>query len=269
MSLRAILWALQDAPVDDPTQALILCAMAETAHDDGTEARASQATYARYARCSRRTLQRHLKAMEESGVIIRGNQALVAHLRPDKRPVVWNLNMSRATRQIDAPDNLTPRRVAERGVTGDASMPERGVNHDTSGASLVTHKPTTEPSLKEEPSTLFIADRQTSVSSPPVMEGFDRFWEQYPRKIGKVAAEAAWKKAIKRNANREHIIGFITQQADAWKRNGKDPQYIPHASTWLNGSRYLEDIDTTGSTQTAGHQTYRNPTDFDVYDEAF
>jgi hypothetical protein len=147
LSIKAIIWALQDAPVDDPTQALILCAMAETAHDDGTEARASQATYAKYARCSERTLRRHIKAMEETGVIIRGDQRLVEHLRPDRRPVVWNLAiwMNRTTGQTDRPD-------IERPDTGVPSVASRGVNYDSNGRTRVSDKPSTEPSLNNEPS---------------------------------------------------------------------------------------------------------------------
>jgi hypothetical protein len=161
VSLNVILWALKEAPVEDPTQALILCAMADTAKADGTEARAAQATYATAARCSERTLRRHLQAMEKAGVIVRGDQELVAHLRPDRRPVVWNLSigMRRSTAgQNDRPDssvrgdNMTDRtRVSPR-------SPERGVKYDTNGRTLVTDKPTTEPSLKDEPSKSVAGD---------------------------------------------------------------------------------------------------------------
>lgn len=259
MSLRAILWALQDAPVEDPTQALILCAMAETAHDDGTEARASQATYARYARCSERTLRRHLKAMEAAGVIIRGDQSLVAHLRPDRRPVVWDLNMPRTGGHFDRP------------VTGVRSIGERGDTYARSDRTRVADKPKPEPSLKNEPSTLF-ADppSNATASTPPVSDrDFDEFWTAYPKKVGKPAAKTKWRAAVKRGADPQHIIRFAAEQAAIWQRHQKDPQYIPHPATWLGQARYLDEFDTPAPAAAKGHQPYRNPTDFDLYDEDF
>lgn len=169
MSLNVILWALKEAPVEDPTQALILCAMADNAKPDGTEARASQATYARAARCSERTLRRHLKAMELAGVIRRGDQSLVAHKRVDRRPVVWDLaiELTRdAGGQIDPPLN-DARSAAGQYDRPDTSVPpdnmtgrtpvsprrtERGVKYDTNGRTRLAVETKPEPSLTEEPS---------------------------------------------------------------------------------------------------------------------
>lgn len=231
--------------MDDPTQALILCAMAETAHDDGTEARASQATYARYARCSDRTLRRHLKAMEEAGVIRRGNQDLVAHLRADRRPVVWDLNMGSAAGQNDRPVDSGRADKVERPDISVRSMPPRPDNYDTNGRTRMSDKPKPEPSLKNEPSTLFGEPPSESSASPPpaVDMGFDEFWSLYPRKVARPAALAAWKRAIKRGADPRHIVRFIGEQARIWEHHQKDLQYIPHPATWINQARYLDDID--------------------------
>lgn len=69
--------------------------------------------------------------------------------------------------------------------------------------------------------------------------GFDPFWAVYPRKEGKLAAAKAFEKAVK-------VLGTpdaaerLREAAEAFAQasKGKEPQYIPHASTWLNGGRW-------------------------------
>lgn len=83
-------------------------------------------------------------------------------------------------------------------------------------------------------------------SSPPDWkQGFEAFWVQYPRKKGKGAAEKAYKAALK-------IVGAETLMAaclrfsaaeDAAYRKGKEAQYTPHASTWLNRRSWEDEPD--------------------------
>ncbi len=68
----------------------ILLALADHADPHG-RAWPSQRTLAERGRCSVRTVQRHLNAMEKRGLIRRGDQRLVAHLRGHSRPIVWDL----------------------------------------------------------------------------------------------------------------------------------------------------------------------------------
>ena len=65
---------------------------------------------------------------------------------------------------------------------------------------------------------------------------FDQFWTAYPRKIGKGAAQKAWAAAI-RKANPETIIEGVERYP--WP---DDPAFIPHASTWLNGHRWEDEL---------------------------
>lgn len=95
MSIQAMVWALEDAP-DVPAQALgTLMGLANHADEFGRGAYASQEQIAEYARKSDRQARTDLYRLEELGLIRRGDQSLVAHLRGDKRPVVWDLAMER------------------------------------------------------------------------------------------------------------------------------------------------------------------------------
>ena len=67
---------------------------------------------------------------------------------------------------------------------------------------------------------------------------FQEFWQVYPRKVAKRAAEKAYEKAL-RSAHHDDIMFGLSQQLPALE--AKEKQYIPHAATWLNGERWLDE----------------------------
>ena len=140
MSVDALSWALKRAEVSDPQAALILIGLADHAHDDGTCAWPSQATLARYARCTDRTVRNRLVDLETAGLIRRGDQAIVAHLPSNRRPVVWDLALGG-----------TPFRP-ERGavLTGTPRSSDRNVRSD---------KPSFEPNTEPSKNTTLRASR--------------------------------------------------------------------------------------------------------------
>jgi len=86
-------WALTEAPVPDATAHVVLIALANNANEDGTDSYPYVATIARYARCTTRTVHNKLRELEKLGAISKGDQQVVSHYRPDKRPTVYNLNL--------------------------------------------------------------------------------------------------------------------------------------------------------------------------------
>ena len=72
-------------------------------------------------------------------------------------------------------------------------------------------------------------------------QDFDRFWNAYPRKVGKGQARRAWLAAI-RKAKPERIIDAVKAQ-----RFDLREQYQPHPATWLNGERWLDQAQTGDS----------------------
>lgn len=82
--------------------------------------------------------------------------------------------------------------------------------------------------------------KQTRVQKPvtPVDdEGFDRFWQIYPRKAGKGAARTAWAKAIT-GVDPETIYAGAERYRDDPNRS---EAYTAHPSTWLNNERWDDD----------------------------
>ena len=83
-----------------------------------------------------------------------------------------------------------------------------------------------------------------AVSTPvEAKTGFDLFWSVYPRKIGKGAAELAWKKIRPDDTLQGRIVDAVKAQckSEQWKRDGG--QFIPHPATWLNGKRWEDVLD--------------------------
>lgn len=68
---------------------------------------------------------------------------------------------------------------------------------------------------------------------------FAEFWQLYPRKDGKAAAEKLFRSQAKSPAKAETIIGALRQHLPGLK--ARDPQYRPHARTWLSQRRWEDD----------------------------
>jgi hypothetical protein len=65
-----------------------------------------------------------------------------------------------------------------------------------------------------------------------------RFWEAYPRKVGKQDALRAWNKLAPDDALLAVMLAALERQKswDEWTRD--KGRYIPHPATWLNGRRW-------------------------------
>lgn len=97
MSIQAMAWALhQQLVTDAPTRHVLLC-LANYAGQDGNSAFPSAEAIARDTGLSERTVRAKLGALESSGLIRRGNQAIAAAYiaRVDRRPIVYDLALER------------------------------------------------------------------------------------------------------------------------------------------------------------------------------
>lgn len=126
MSVEAISWALNDAPVDNPTAKLVLIALANHARPDGSSSFPSVARLCRYTCLSERSVRAHLANLESDGIIERCDQRIVAAYidRADRRPVGYNLciNLVRGVQDVQVDEE----RGATNATNGVQDVPERG-----------------------------------------------------------------------------------------------------------------------------------------------
>jgi hypothetical protein len=69
---------------------------------------------------------------------------------------------------------------------------------------------------------------------------FDEFWMLYPRKVAKASARKAWQKLTE--VQQLEAAKAIETHCQYWKAKETALEFIPHASSWLNGERYLDEI---------------------------
>ena len=82
-------------------------------------------------------------------------------------------------------------------------------------------------------------NRKGSIRS--VRDRFDLFWSSYPRKVGKGAAEKAWRTLKPTAETAEAMLDAIARQRQSrqWRESGG--QYIPHPATWLRQRRWEDE----------------------------
>jgi len=72
---------------------------------------------------------------------------------------------------------------------------------------------------------------------------FDKFWKLYPKKASKGEALSRWKTICNKPSKEKPTWVQIKKAILSQKKTEqwKDPKFIPHAATWLNKNKWLDD----------------------------
>lgn len=70
--------------------------------------------------------------------------------------------------------------------------------------------------------------------------GFARFWEEYPRKVGKADAEKAWAKLNPSEETEEAILDGVRRWKKTRQWTKDNGAFIPYPATFLRGQRWKE-----------------------------
>ena len=214
MSMDSMVKAMK-TKVGNPLRKLVLIKLADNANDQG-ECWPSYQHIADQCEIGRSTVKLHIRELEKAGFLRREyrrkgelNQSNLFHLSLDggAASALW-------------------------GGAGD-NPPGAGDNP---------------PGAGDNPGGGAGAAPRTSHSSEPVNEpkpmsnGFDQFWKLYPRKVDKAKAQKAWDKLSMTPDLFAVITVALARQSTSidWLKSGG--QFIPHPTTWLNGSRWEDEI---------------------------
>lgn len=158
MSVEAISWVLNEAPGVPPSLVSTLIGIANHAAPDGRHSYPSQPTLSRYTRKSERQVRRDLAELVRLKLIRKGDQRIVEHLPPDRRPVVYDLAMDLDGRTSTSPRSSTSARspVSERGDMGDRT-----------GGTSTSAKPSYEPSRTVRPPSARARKAETRPPAEP------------------------------------------------------------------------------------------------------
>lgn len=155
-------WAMEQQAVSDASARHVLLCLANYADHQGKAAFPSTAKLEKDTGLSESTIRRKLDALEEMGMIAKGNQTIVAAYidRADKRPICYDILMTKP--------GVTVNPRTKRGVT----VTEAGCHGDGDGVSMTTErgvmvtpntsfKPSFNPSLNQR--------RSDEGKKPPVV----------------------------------------------------------------------------------------------------
>lgn len=120
-----------------------------------------------------------------------------------------------------------------------------------------TEEPT--PSEQAQPLALVSPQEPSAAPTSGYPDDFEAWWASYPRKVGKQAACAAWRKARRKAGSAQKLHDAMTAHIAGWRATGTAEQYIPHPATWLNEGRYDDPAPraTTTRSDLGPQETYR------------
>jgi len=113
-------------------------------------------------------------------------------------------------------------------------------NDTTPGTPDRTHQENHLPGEQTPPSPAVTQFALMPPAAKPVSD-FDAFWAIYPRQVGKKAAMAAYKRALK-DTDHDTLIAAVIRQTPGWP----DKRFIPHPTTWLNQGRWDDETPSGG-----------------------
>lgn len=184
-------WVLDQAPVTDSTQAFVLCVLADWADDNGY-CWPSVDRVASRARCSESTARRHIRALENAGLVVRTSAShgratntyrIIVTNQPSQNDTPVNMTgfatSSPAQTGVINRVNLTPRQNDRVGNSTLAPMTANPGTHDTSTLAPMTpepslnrHEPPAAPREPQPPQP--IHELETAIRTAGLGARFDR-----------------------------------------------------------------------------------------------
>ena len=70
---------------------------------------------------------------------------------------------------------------------------------------------------------------------------FLELYHKYPKQVGKEMAQTRYKQALQ-YISHDELKNILVKHINYWDKVGKEIQFIPHLSTWLNKKRYEDEL---------------------------
>lgn len=259
---EAQVWARRQRLGGDTAAKIILMILSDYADEWGT-CYPGVERIAEEGEISKSTVLRKLKALAHVGLITverraneRGHRTSNRYIleiglvvTPEQWRAAWNDTVKRADHPSDVEEEVQgvivtpgspppPKCHAER-----ESKVSSGDTGTTSGTTSSTPNPHAASSEHQQPEQGVLgivgAPSPSAPASGPQI-AFQRFWEIYPRKTSKLAAERAFLKAAKR-VDPERIVAAVPAAVEQWKREQRPADKIPYPATWLNGGSWEDE----------------------------
>ncbi|NWD63580.1 helix-turn-helix domain-containing protein [Pseudomonas sp. IPO3774] len=223
MSMELMVKAMK-TKVGNPLRKLVLVKLADNASDQG-ECWPSYQHIADQCEIGRSTVKLHVRELEKAGFLRREfrrkgelNQSNLFHLTLDGG--------------------------AASALVGGATDNPPGAAHNPGGGAAAAPRTSHSSEPVKEPKTL-------CTSEVELAEAFEVFWKLYPNKKSKKDARKAWEKLKPSAELRQALMTALGNHRVSRDWTKDDGQYVPMASTWLNGERWTDVLKPAGNSQTA------------------
>lgn len=244
MSVKVSSWVWEHSKAKGNDRLVLLC-IADIANDQGealSHAR-SQSFIQRKTKLSRTAVRDRIKSL-----VALGELEVVGQGSGRSQTGYRVLMRGSESGPLDAP-TTAPESDPQR----DGQTTLRGSVSDPQGDSEPTpHHPVLIPSSPVLTSSAPLALVPDPEHSPDDL--FEMFWKSYPRKIDKKKAKRAFLKALK-SATVAEIGGGLKRWKPYWAV--RDPEFVPHPTTWLNGERWNDPVPESKPSMPKGADTIR------------
>ena len=213
MSIELMIKAMK-TKVGNPLRKLVLVKLADNASDQG-ECWPSYQHIADQCEIDRSTVRKHIKHLADQGLLRIENR---------EGPKGNSSNLYFLTLG-GVGQNSTPVGPESTGV---GPQPTGGVGPESTRTSH-----SSEP--VNEPKTLCTSEMELA-------EAFETFWKLYPNKKSKKDARKAWEKLKPTAELRLTLMAALGSHRVSRDWTKDDGQYVPMASTWLNGERWTDEL---------------------------
>lgn len=223
MSMDLMVKAMK-TKVGNPLRKLVLVKLADNASDQG-ECWPSYQHIADQCEIGRSTVKLHIRELEKAGF-----------LRREYRRK-GELNQSNIF-------HLSLQGGADSALGGGAGDNPPGAGDDLGGGAGAAPRTSHPSEPVKEPKTLCTSEIE-------LVEAFEVFWKLYPNKKAKANARKAWDKLKPSTELRQTLMTALGSHCLSRDWTKDDGQYVPMASTWLNGERWHDELaPATGKTST-------------------
>jgi biotin operon repressor len=198
MSFKALAWAFEQDHLSTHSK-MILVVLADCHNGDTQRCDPSQQYIAKKSGMTTRAVVNNIEKLEQAGLLTRQRRSHTSNF------YLLHVNEVHLDRSLDS-------ERASLNPVNEVHLPsERGA-----------HKPVIEPVIE------------------PKSDIFDEFMRVYPPRDtphGKKITRTAWDKRIKAGADPYKLVSCAQAFAILVKGSGKEPQFTPMPSTWLNQDR--------------------------------
>lgn len=133
----------------------------------------------------------------------------------------------------------------ERSKSGKKGAISRWSNKENKHYGSAITKPMAKPMAKNGSSSSSSSSSPTTKKNIYDQNLFGRFWDSYPKKVGKQEAIKAFKKIKRPGSLINKMIETIERYKNSEQWNAENGQFIPNPATWLNRGQWEDELPET------------------------